>query len=125
MKLLDADGNPDPQSGRIVLLSIGMSNTTQEFQVFKQKADADPSKNSRVVIVDGAQGGQDATTIADPDAPYWDTVDQKLLQAGVTPLQVESVWLKDARARPTELFPEDAHLLQEDLRSIVQIIKSR
>ncbi len=125
VKLLDADGNPDPHSGRIVLLSIGMSNTTQEFQVFKQRADADRSKNARVIIVDGAQGGQDAATIADPDAPYWDTVDQKLLQAGVTPLQVESVWLKEARARPTEPFPEDARLLQEDLRSIVRIVKSR
>ena len=54
-------------TGTNVLLSIGMSNTTQEFAskgpgAFKPRADADPAKNPRLVIVDGAQGGQDATT---------------------------------------------------------------
>src|SRR5918992_184576 len=64
---LNAKGQPDP-NGRIVLLSIGMSNTTQEFSRFKQMADADPDKNPRVTIVDGAQGGQDATAIRNPNA---------------------------------------------------------
>src|SRR2546423_161822 len=33
---LNANGQPDPVNGRIVLLSIGMSNTTQEYTRFKQ-----------------------------------------------------------------------------------------
>src|SRR5262245_41908529 len=37
----DAAGNPSP-AGRIVLLSIGMSNTTQEFSTFVPIANADP-----------------------------------------------------------------------------------
>jgi hypothetical protein len=37
---VDREGRPDPQ-GRYVLVSIGMSNTTQEFSAFKTLADAD------------------------------------------------------------------------------------
>ncbi len=123
--LLNAQGLPDAVNGKIVLMSVGMSNTTQEFSTFIPLANADPVKNSRLVIVDAAQGGQDATIISNPTAPYWTGVDQKLAAAGVTPQQVEVVWLKEARAGPTEAFPTDAQILRDELRSIVQIIKSR
>ncbi len=123
--LLDAQGLPDAASGRIVLMSVGMSNTTQEFSTFKPLADADPLKNSRLVIVDAAQGGQDAATISNPAAAYWTGVDQKLAAAGVTPAQVQAIWLKEARAQPTEAFPNDAMILRDQLRSIVQIIQAR
>src|SRR5262245_3910637 len=123
--LLNAQGLPDAINGKIVLMSIGMSNATQEFSTFVPIANADPAKNSRLVIVDAAQGGQDATIISNPAAPYWTGVDQKLTAAGVTSQQVEAVWLKEARAGPTEAFPMDAQILQGQLRSIVQIIKSR
>jgi hypothetical protein len=125
MMLLDAAGQPDAAGGRIVLMSIGMSNTTQEFSTFKPLADSDPQKNARVVIVDAAQGGQDAATISNPNAAYWTNVDQKLAAAGVSPAQVQAVWLKEARARPTETFPDDAVILRDQLRAIVQILKSR
>src|SRR5437867_1185280 len=123
--LLNPQGQPDALNGRIVLMSVGMSNTTQEFSTFKPKADADPLKNSSLVIVDAAQGGQDAATISNPSAAYWTNVDQKLAAAGVTPAQVQAVWLKEARAGPTEAFPGDATILRDQLRSIVQIIHSR
>jgi len=54
---LDSAGNPDPANGKYVLLSIGMSNATQEFQEFVKLADTDADRNSRLVVVDGAQGG--------------------------------------------------------------------
>ena len=76
---LDQNGQPNP-NGRIVLLSIGMSNTTQEFSTFKNMADADSQKNPKLTIVDGAQGGQDAETIRNANAQYWTVVDQRLLR---------------------------------------------
>ncbi|MHB8901874.1 MAG: hypothetical protein ACYC6Y_24220, partial [Thermoguttaceae bacterium] len=53
---LGKDGRP-ADDGRIVFVSVGMSNTTQEFSQFVPLADEDPAKEPRVLIVDGAQGG--------------------------------------------------------------------
>jgi hypothetical protein len=63
---LDANGQPS-DDGKIVLLSIGMSNATQEFSMFKQIADSDQEENPKLVIVDGAQGGMTASVIRNPD----------------------------------------------------------
>jgi len=114
-----------PVNGRIVLLSIGMSNTTQEFQAFMRLARADPRVNPLVTVVDGAQGGQDATKVADARAPFWSIVDERLAQAGAAPSQVQAIWLKEAEARPTETFPADAQRLRRDLRSIVATLAQR
>jgi hypothetical protein len=114
-----------PIDGRIVLLSIGMSNTTQEFSAFKRLADPDPRKAADVTIVDGAQGGQDAEIVKDPTAHFWSVVDQRLQLAGATAAQVQAVWLKEAIARENEPFPSDASHLRADLRAIVSILGQR
>jgi hypothetical protein len=116
------DGAP-ARSGRIVLLSIGMSNASAEFSQFRDDASRDPSKNRRVVVVDGAQGGADAERVANPDGTYWATVDQRLRAAGVSGAQVQAVWLKEAIAGEHESFPVDARHLQRDLRVIVAIAR--
>lgn len=119
-----ASGRPVP-SGSIVLLSIGMSNTTQEFTAFKQLADRDQRRSPRLVIVDGAQGGQDAERVRDPAAPFWQLVDTRLAAALTTPAQVQVVWLKEAFARPTDPFPAHAARLRDALRDIVHILARR
>ncbi len=62
---LDAEGKA-AEDGKIVLISVGMSNTTQEFSNFVRLANADSEKSPKVVIVDGAQGGQTANVWANP-----------------------------------------------------------
>ena len=121
----NASGAVDPNGGRIVLLSIGMSNATQEFSAFKRLADADTGKSTRVIIVDGAQGGQTAAVIARDTANFWRVVDQRLQQAGVTRAQVQVVWLKEANARPTGSFPGHADTLSSQLGRIAQILRQR
>ena len=70
---LDRDGHPSA-SGKIVLLSIGMSNATQEFRSFLTLAKAHrPGLNPCLEIVDGAQSSQTAAKIIDPNLPYWNT----------------------------------------------------
>ena len=122
---LDTLGNPDPTSGKIVLLSIGMSNTTQEFSAFKNIADTDRVKNPDLVIVDGAQGGQTASIIRNPSANFWTVIDQRLSAAKVTPLQVQVAWLKEANANPTDPFPGHANTLVENFVGIAHILHAR
>ncbi len=112
---LDADGKPDA-GGKIVFISVGMSNTTMEFSTFKRKADVDPLKSPRVVIVDTAQSGRAASVWASdtegnrgPDP--WPVMDERLKEAGVSPLQVQAAWIKHAQGQPHTLaqFPRMMH----------------
>lgn len=114
-----------PIGGKVVLLSIGMSNTTQEFSAFKRIADADPRKSPTLTIVDGAQGGQDAEIIKSPTARFWTVVDQRLTLAGATASQVQVVWLKQAIARESNPFPADAKRLKTDLAAILDNLRAR
>src|SRR5262249_11699323 len=95
---LDADGKPSAD-GKIVLLSVGMSNTTQEFSTFKRTANADREKNPKLVVVDGAQGGMTAFRIMNPregtGERFWTTVDDRLKAGGVTRDQVQVAWIKE------------------------------
>lgn len=130
---LDAQGRPAPD-GKIVLISIGMSNTTMEFSTFKQMADADVAKSPAVLIVDGAQGAQDASAwvraeesfTADRPSP-WRVLDDRLKAAGASPQQVQAVWTKQALAGPSSLgdFPAHARRLQEDLVQTLSLAKKR
>ena len=121
---LDTLGSPDP-NGRIVLISIGMSNTTQEFQAFIPKANAASRRNPRVLIVDCAVGGQAANVIRNPNAAYWDSVSARLSRAGSSNAQVQVVWLKEANASPTGAFPASSETLRTNLTSIVRILKQK
>jgi hypothetical protein len=113
-----------PIDGKIVLLSIGMSNASDEFAAFKRSADRDPQKNPSLVVVDGAQDGFDSRR-ARSQPIFWDTIDDRLSKADVTPEQVQAVWLKEAVAGEQRRFPRDAKGLQSDLRAILRIMRVR
>ena len=113
-----------PINGKIVLLSVGMSNATAEFAAFKKAADEDDTKNAQVTIVDGAQDGWDADRLR-KEPQYWDTVDARLAAAGVSAHQVQVVWVKESIAGEDRRFPKDARALQNDLRVILRTIRVR
>ena len=119
---LDTLGNPDP-SGSVVVVSIGMSNCTQEFSTFVPKANADPAKRANVRVIDCAQGGQTASIVRNPNAAFWDTVAARLRARGSAPAQVQVVWIKEANAGPTTGFPAAANTLRDDLGGVVRTIR--
>jgi hypothetical protein len=114
----DALGNPDP-NGLIVMIAVGMSNTTHEFAVFERNEDADPGRNARVVLMDTALGGQTAALIADPAASYWTVMQQRLAAMGLSAAQVQVAWLKEADAQPPDDFPGHAQRLRDELELVV------
>ena len=86
------------KDGRIVLVSISMSNATQEFSRFKQLADADPDKSPLVTIVDCAQAGQAMAQWVDPKGKPWAEADRRLEAAQVTHPQVPPHLDKNGRS---------------------------
>lgn len=123
-KGIEAAKRVRPINGKIVLLSVGMSNASDEFSAFKRSADRDPQKNSSVVVVDGAQDGFDSRR-ARSQPIFWENIAQRLAEAEVTPEQVQAVWLKESVAGEQRRFPKDARGLQSDLRAILRIMRIR
>ena len=137
---LDRNGNPSPD-GKIVLLSIGMSNTTQEYCAtnnpapceawsFAGQASNDPSVNHRTLaIVNGARSGQTAGAWDAPTDPDYDLIrDTNLGAAGLTEPQVQVAWVKVANAQPSVSLPSpnaDARHLVHQLGDIVRALKTR
>jgi len=121
---LDGLGQPD-EDGRIVLVSISMSNATQEFSAFKRLADIDPAKSPRLTIVDCAQGGQAMAEWVDPQARPWQEAQRRLTAAGVTPQQVQLAWVKLANKGPRGDLKEHGAKLKQDTLAVLQNAKAQ
>ena len=121
---LDAGGKPS-KDGMIALVSLSMSNATQEFSMFKKLADADPAKSPAVTIVDCAQGGQAMAQWVDPNAKAWQESDRRLKAAHVSPQQVEVVWVKLANIAPTGDLPEHGRKLERDTLALLHNAAAR
>jgi hypothetical protein len=119
---LNKQGQPN-SSGKIVFLSLGMSNTKQEFDKFVGLAQG--QINEAVVMENGARAGYDAAEIADPASDYWTLIDTGLANRDLSRLQVQAIWVKQAIAGESSQFPQDALKLQNYLRTIVLIAKNR
>jgi hypothetical protein len=123
---LDETGKPS-KDGKIVLMSLGMSNTAGVWVTFKEMADRDPQKSPQVVIVNGAVGGAGAQSWAKgPSSGPWQTFAQRIKEAKVSPNQVQVVWIKHADPMPS---PDEKPLayaknLKTWLASIVRTLKS-
>ncbi len=121
---LDAEGKP-AADGKIVLMSIGMSNTTMEFSQFVKMANADDRKAANVVVVDAAPGGKAAKQWAAADAPPWNVAAERLQNAGVTPKQVQVLWIKQANIAPSAGSEAEVKRLQDDMQAIVTLAKEK
>jgi len=119
---LDASGRP-AADGKIVFISLGMSNTFGEFRMFKEIADREPKKSPAVQIVNCAIGGAGVSSWAKARSGTWQQVDARLKEAGVTREQVQAAWVKHAEPGPmpdtTEL--QYAHQVSKDLAASLAI----
>jgi len=137
---LDINGQPSPD-GHYILLSIGMSNTTQEFcsvgggepcdpwTFMGQAADNPLVNHQELVIINGARGGQAAATWDNPADQNYDRVrDDILLPRGLSEAQVQVVWVKQADPVPHVSLPDpaaDAYQLRNYLADIARAVRVR
>ncbi len=115
----DAAGAPNA-NGWIGMIAVGMSNTTHEFGAFERNADTDTTRNARVVLIDTGFGGMSADVIANPLAPYWTTMNQRITAMGLTAAQVQVAWLKEAIPGPANDFPVHALALRDSIAHVVR-----
>jgi hypothetical protein len=124
LKPLNAAGLP-AADGRIVFISISMSNATQEFSTFKQLADADKAKSPLVTIVDCAQGGQAMAEWVDPNARPWEEAQRRLTAAGIGAKQVQVAWIKLANKGPRGDLDEHGRQLEKDTLAVIHNAKMK
>jgi hypothetical protein len=117
-------GKPSPD-GRIVFISISMSNATQEFSRFKELADRAPEKSKHVSIVDCAQGGQAMAEWTSPDAWPWKVALQHLAAADVTPQQIQVAWVKLANKSLGGSLQEHGKKLEADTLKVLHNAKQK
>lgn len=115
---LDAEGRPSG-SGKIVMISTGMSNTRVEAEVFAEMLRKASGINPKLVFVNCAQSGGSGNVTADATNHYWRDGEKALADAGVTPLQVQVTWIKQTVGNPQGEFPADARKLYEYLVATV------
>ncbi len=121
----DALAQIKPIDGKVVLVSISMSNATQEFSFFKRIADADARKSEQLTIVDCAQGGQAMAEWVDPDGRPWQEAMNRITNAKVTPAQVQVAWIKLANKGPSGSMQEHLTKLEADTTKVLQNAKAK
>ena len=124
IKPLDAEGKPS-ERGKIALVSISMSNATQEFSFFKTIADKDPRKSDTLTIVDCAQGGQTMAAWAQAEGRPWPEAINRLKNAEVSPQQVQVAWVKLANAGPSGSKTDHLAALEADTIKVLHLLKER
>jgi hypothetical protein len=120
----DKQGKLDP-NGKYVLLSIGLSNTSMEFQTFAALASKETKKAAKLAIVNGAQGGQSADKWTDPNAMAWQVVGNQLAAADVSAQQVAVAWIKTAHSKPSGGFSQHTKALATDIAAIVRNARAK
>jgi hypothetical protein len=139
---LNASGQVDNANGKIVLVSIGMSNTTQEWAVgdnvthdstraFRYRATSDPALNPQMVVIDCAQGGRDVVNWSSLSDPTWATAIQRVTNTivdgqHITTNQVQIAWVKLAlrHAPAYGSFPIHVQQFQNYLERTIRNVKT-
>ncbi len=144
---LDADGNPDPVNGKIVIMPVSVSNgygawhrgdESDTSTTFMTRANANPAKNPKLFIAYGFEyqlpGGNGGTGDPGTNSVFYRSLDHALRQQGVTPRQVQVVWLSmpvSGMSWGTNLppeartFPADAKQSKHAWKEIVHAIHAR
>jgi hypothetical protein len=145
---LDVNGSPSA-SGKIAMLSIGMSNTSFNWcgtsappnndnvctvpsnDSLMSQAQASPSVNhTTLVLLDGAAGNQSADVAwTTPTDPNYDRIrDFVLAPVGLTEKQVQSLWIALTDRHPNVALPSlsaDAFTFETRLGDVVRSVKTR
>ena len=117
---LDANGDPSP-TGKYAMMSLGTSDASYEFDRFIEYASREGTINPSLVLVEGAMGSEGLDSLLGPDGiAFWNNIyNWALPDAGVTPKQVEVIWMEPEDATPAGPFPLDMEQIQSELLTLI------
>ena len=124
VKPLDQTGQDDAR-GAVGVISIGMSNTTQEFRALERTQDLSTSRRGSVVFINGAKSAVTAERWSNPVDPIWGELDTRIASAGLSAAQVQVAWVKLAQHEPILSFPQHAESLRDQLAQTLRNAKAR
>jgi hypothetical protein len=116
---LDANGKP-AANGRIILMALGMSNTSSEFARFVADARANRAINRQLTILNASLSGSDAARWTDRDSFPWKNAVSMASAGSLSPNQVQVIWIKQAHLR-TAAFPQEVELFKANLQRMIDI----
>lgn len=121
---LNVLGNPDPVSGKIVMIGVGASNPAKEFQQFVSICNTATGINSQLVFVNTCQGGQGIQKMNFEAAEYWLHAKDSLTNRGLDSSQVQIVWVETENTQKKDTaFPAAPEALVNDYRLLMQTIR--
>jgi len=127
---LNSEGQVDLINGKIAFISVGMSNTRDNFAEFIPMAESDPDVNSHIVVVQCALGGHDVQDwLSESDNTVWNNCAGQLAAKDLTVVQVQGAWmyhhLREERFPPNNPFPGNAHYLEGLLKNLIHKLKTK
>ncbi|MEX0716261.1 MAG: SGNH/GDSL hydrolase family protein [Planctomycetaceae bacterium] len=124
---LDVEGNPDPEKGRIVAVSMGHSNVREYFNAFAAHLQTRDDLHPRFEFFNCGVGGQIVPRMMTFRGGTWQAVEQVARRPGYSPKQVQVLFLHpttntgNRRANaPEPTFPEMSEQMTDDLRKILE-----
>jgi len=139
---LDTAGNPDAINGKIVMVSLGVSNTRMEFygtrtgqgdvcmaQAFMGQAAAHASVNHDTLsIVNGAQNAYGTSYWDSSTDTGYDYIETNLTAESLTEEQVQIAWVKTTVIASNDFLPSvtaQVYDYETDLGEILRALKIR
>jgi|HubBroStandDraft_1064217.scaffolds.fasta_scaffold00001_153 hypothetical protein len=117
---LNAAGQPD-SSGNYVMISVGVSITRTTWDEFEPMEAADPTVNSKLVLVNAAIDGTNAPNWTASNSGTWAAItDYYLPYQNVTANQVVAAWIMMPRSNQNGVYPDDMQNQENNLISILQ-----
>jgi hypothetical protein len=115
----DTNGDVDMTNGVIIFMGLGESATQQPFNDFMNLANGEPSRNPKVVIINGALGDETASNLCSITAGYLSTVLDYVIPfyGKYSPNQVQAVWLDTVDSGNVSGFSGDAETIQGEMEN--------
>lgn len=119
-----ASGEPDAE-GRIGFMSVGVSITNDDWEVFEALLSSTSGINPQLTLVDGGVSGHPIHVWLNPTDFPWGYLADQVAAAGLTKPQVQVAWIMlPGRPPPPPPFPDFQEGYRDQLKTVLAILKA-